>query len=293
MSETVLSIDVDDLGIDTANIRGGEWEYDQELIDSIRENGVILPLVIRLAMPSTGVKYGIVCGSRRYNAGIEAGLTELPCILKEIDNVTAMGISIIENKHRKDIPAWRYALRIGEMFEQLNGNGKKEEIISIIANRTGFSKTSVRDYLLIAGLPGEVIELMKESANRSEVVKELLKGTTAAVETTLSYNKAVKIARELRDASLEKMFEVATYVLGLTKDVAFAIIEKVMSYPMKSMKEIHRMIQEIPMGVRWVFYFGSNLVRALDEACIKKNIDNKSLVLNYVEEGLRRDGYIG
>lgn len=294
MSEQIVLIDVDDLGIDTTNIRGGEWEYDRDLVESIRENGVIEPLVVRRAKPDTDVKYAIICGSRRFNGSIEAGLTEVPCIIKDIDDLTAIGLSIMENKHRKDIPGWRYALKIGEMYERLNGKGNKTEIVSIIMIKTGFSRTSVQDYIEISGLPGEIIELMKEPGERSEIVKELLKGMpVTGKDKPLSYDKAVKIARELKNASFEKMFETAAYVRTLAKDTAFGIIERVMSYPMKSMEEIHTMVKSIPMGMRWMMYWGSDLVRAIDEACAKRQMDNKSLVIYYVEDGLRRDGFIG
>jgi ParB/RepB/Spo0J family partition protein len=293
MAKEVVLIDVDDLGIDTANIRGGEWDYDKEFVQDIKNNGINNPLHVRPADPSTGVKYAIVCGSRRYNAAIEAGLTEVPCFIEEMDDVTAMGRSIAENIYARTAPAWRYAVKIGEMYEQLNHKGKKIDIVKIIMEKTGFSRTSVVNYLDIAGLPGEIIELMKEPEKRSELVKELLK-QTSIIETkqTLSVEKAVKIARELRGFPMEKMFEVATYVIRLTKEVAFGIIEKVKTYPRKTMAEIHGMVTAIPKGARWVFEFGSHIVMALDEACMRKNIDRKTLVVRYVEEGLRRDGFL-
>lgn len=294
MSETIIQIDVDDLGIDITNIRGGSWEHDRDLVESIKENGVIEPLIVRPAKPDTGVKYAIICGSRRFNGSIEAGLTEVPCIIKDIDDLTAIGLSIMENKHRKDIPGWRYAIKIGEMYERLNGKGNRTEIVSIIMKKTGFSRTSVQDYIEISGLPGEIIELMKQPAERSEIVKELLKGMPAAgIDKPLSYNKAVKIARDLKNTSFEKMFETAAYVRSLSADMAFGIIERVMSYPMKSMEEIHSMVKTIPLGRRWMMSWGSDIVRAIDEACVKRQMDNKSLVTYYVEDGLRRDGFIG
>lgn len=102
-------IDVDKLGIDTVNVRGGEWELDEEakqFVEDIKNNGIIDPLLVR---PAEGDKYAIVCGSRRYNAAIEAGLAEVPCFIEEMNDVTAMGRSIAENKYSEGIPVWRYA----------------------------------------------------------------------------------------------------------------------------------------------------------------------------------------
>jgi len=293
MSEEVVMVDVDDLGIDTANIRGGEWSHNEEFVQDIKKNKINEPLIVRSADPNSGVKYAIVCGSRRYNAAIEAGLKEVPCIIREMDDVTAMGRSIAENIYKESAPAWRYAVKIGEMYERLNHKGKKEDVMQIIMTKTGFSRTSVQNYLDIAGLPGEIIELMKEPEKRSEVVKELLKGMPMiGIDKVLSVEKAAKIARELKDFSLKKMFEVATFVIHVSKETAFEIIERVKSYPKMPMEKLHEMVSKIPKGVRWTFYFGSHIVRALDEACIRKNMDKRRLVGFYVEDGLRRDGYL-
>ena len=292
-TKEVVWIDIDDLGIDTTNIRGGEWDYHEEFVQDIKNNGINNPLHVRPADPSTGVKYAIVCGSRRYNAAIEAGLTEVPCFIEEMDDVTAMGRSIAENIYSRTAPAWRYAIKIGEMYERLNHKGRKEDIIQIIMSKTGFSRTSVQNYLDITGLPGEIIELMKKPEKRSEVVKELLKGMPMiGTDKALSVEKAAKIARELKDFPMEKMFEVAAYVIRLTKETAFDIIEKVKTYPRKAMAEIHGMVRAIPKSARWVFEFGSHIVMALDEACMRKNIDRKTLVVHYVEDGLRGDGFL-
>jgi len=107
----------------------------------------------------------------------------------------------------------------------------------------------------------DIIELMKEPAKRSELVKELLKGMPIiGTDKPLSVEKAVKIARELKDFSLEKMFEVAAYVIRLTKEVAFDIIEKVVTYPKKTMEQIHQMVRSISKGKRLGFEFGSHIV---------------------------------
>lgn len=293
MAKEVVWVDVDDLGVDTVNIRGGEWDYDEDLVHDIKDNGIRTPLIVRRASPETGKKYAIVCGSRRYNAGIEVGLSKVPCFIEKLDDVTATGWTIAENKHRKGIPAWRYALKIGEMYERLNHKAKKSETVRIIMEKTGFSDHAVYDYLEICGLPAEIIELMKDPARRSEKVKELLKKfSEPGSEKILSFHKAAKIARELAGYPLEKMFEVAAYVLSQTKEVAFEIIERVKTYPKKSMEEIHRIVTGIPKGATWRFEFSSHIVMAIDEACMRKNMDRKSLVTYYLEDALKRDGFL-
>ncbi len=298
MVEKIIEVDIDDLGIDECNIRGGKWEYDEELIQSIRENGILEPLLVRPADPKSGFKYGIICGSRRYNAAIEAGLTKVPCIVKQVDDVTAIGLSIMENKHRKDIPAWIYFEKIKKMNELLGGMKTTEKVKMIMA-KTGFSKSTVYDYLALTELPEETIELMKEPEERSEEVKEYLKitppgGVTFLKEKPLSKDKAVKIATKLKEFSDEKKFEVARFIAPLKEEVAVEIIEKVRMYPEKPLGEIKKMVEGIPKSVTWMpqFEWEPKLVKALDEACVKKNMDRKSLVTYYVREGLKRDGFL-
>ena len=293
MAKEVVLVDVDDLGIDTTNIRGGEWDYNEDLVQDIKNNGIQYPLIVRRAAPKTGKKYAIVCGSRRFNAAIKAGLTEVPCFIEEMDDVTALGRTIAENIHRKDIPAYMYALKIGQMYKVLDHKGKKGDIVKIIMGKTGFAESTVYTYLNIAGLPSEIIELMKEPEKRSKKVVELLKRSSVTeLGAVLSLDKAAKIASELGGFSLTKMFEVAAYVMSLTKDVAFEIIERVKTYPKMSMEKIHDMVSAIPKGARLGLEFGSDVVKALDEACMRKSVDRRTLVINYVEEGLRRDGFL-
>lgn len=296
MSEKIVLVDVDNLGIDAVNIRGGEWDRDEELIESIKENGIIDPLIVRPAKSSTGVKYAIVCGSRRYNAAIEVGLTEVPCLIREMDDITATGLSIMENKHRRDIPAWKYALKIGEMYKKLNHHGKRAEIVKIIMAKTGFSDSSVYRYLEVAQLPVEVIELMKEPTERSEVVKELLKSFPQwGAEKTLDIEKAAIIAKKLGEEgySLKKMLEVAVVAMSVPRERMAEFLEQVMVFPKMSAFDVYtQKVIEIPKGWRFMIYFDSTLARAATEACVKKQMDRKELITYYFEEGLRKEGFL-
>lgn len=293
VAEKVVWVDVDDLGIDMANIRGGRWDYDGEFVRDIKENGVLNPLIVRPAAPRTRKKYAIVCGSRRYNAAMEAGLKKVPCFVEEMDDVTALGRTIAENKHRTDIPGWQYAVKIGQMYERLNGKGKKTEIVSIIMSKTGFKETTVYEYLDVYALPEEVFELMKEPAERSKRVKELLKASLpVSSEKTLDVKTAWLIARELRDFPKEKMFQFAAFVLDKSLDVAKGLVEIVKRYPKKSMDGVYDIWTGIPREVTWSFMFPADIARAIDEACMRKQVDRVNLVTGYVKKGLKDDGFL-
>ena len=292
MAEKVVWVDVDDLGIDTANIRGGRWDYDEELVRDIKENGILNPLIVRPAAPKTRKKYAIICGSRRYNAAIEAGLEKVPCFIEEMNDITALGRTIAENKHREDIPAWMFAVKIGEMFERLDHKGKEPEIIKIVMGKTGLSDASVRNYLDVYGTP-VLIELMKEPAERSKEVKELLKSFQLMEgQKTLSLEKAALIGRELVGYPKKKLLEVGVFVLDKAVDVVRELVRLVKTYPKMSMEGIYGKFLGIPKGAKWYFYFDSNLVRAIDEACVRKQVDRVNLVTEYVKKGLKKDGFL-
>jgi len=294
MAEEIVFINVEDLEIDPANVRGGEWDRDQDLVRDIKKNGISSALLVRPAGPNSEKKYGIVYGSRRYHAAKEAGLTTVPCIKKEMNNFRAMGRSITENKHRNDIPAWRYTSRIGEMYEELKLEGRKSEIVKMIMEEIGFAEKTVYDYLSMSKLPAEIIELMKKPIDRSRKIKELLSEfTVVTAGGKLSYDKAVAISRQLVPSyPSEKIFEVAAYVIPLEKEAALGIIKSAKTYPQKSMKELHEIIARIPSGGKCSFEFSSDTAMAADRACGDRRTNKSNLGLHYFEEGLRRDGYL-
>lgn len=294
LTETIL-VDIDDLGVDTCNIRGGEWERDDEFIEDIKNNGVLNPLLVRPAKPETGIKYAIVCGSRRYNAALEAGLDRVPCFVREINDIDALGRTIAENKHSKDTPSWRYALKIGEMAEKLNHNARREDIIKTIGMKTGFSERSVKDYLSIAQwLPGEIIELMKAPEKRSKEATELLKRLgLAQPQKTLGLHKAAIIARELRGYPIEKLIDVAVAATTVPVDIMHEFVDAVKTFPKMSASEVYlNKVLMIPKGWRASIIFDSALSRAIYDACNRRQMQKTEFVLFCVRSKLEEEGYL-
>lgn len=289
----IVEIDIDDLGIDECNIRDGKWDQNEELITSIKDNGVIVPLIVRPADPSTGVKYAIVSGSRRYNASIIAGLTTVPCIIKELDDIEASALSILENRHRKDIPDWVYSVKLGELFERLEGETDKNGTVGFLSEKTGISRKSIEDFLVIFDLPEEIFLLMKKPEERTEEEIEIFKKYhTEELPKILSKDKAILISKELQSYPIEKQVEVVKMIVLKSNEVAKELIRLVKTYPKESMEQIMEKYISIPRGARWQFYFDSHLVTAIDTACIKKKIDRKNLIYTYVKDGLVNDGFL-
>lgn len=89
----------------------------QGLTDSVREKGILNPLLVRF-LPDSG-KYGIISGQRRYQAARAAGLSELPCIEKDVDNAEAIEIALTENLQHKELSPSEEASLVSKLAARL------------------------------------------------------------------------------------------------------------------------------------------------------------------------------
>ena len=125
----------------------------KELAVSIREHGVIQPIIVR----KIGDKYEIIAGERRYKASTMAGLTKIPAIVKNLDDKEASKVALIENLQRRDltpIEEARTYQKILDLDEMTQEN---------LAKTMGKSQASVSNKLRLLSLPDEIQEaLLKE-----------------------------------------------------------------------------------------------------------------------------------
>ena len=117
-----------------------------ELVASIRENGILEPVLVR----PVGGRFQIIAGERRYRAAIEAGLAEIPCIVRETSDSETMEIALIENLQRKDLSAFEEADGLKTLAESY---GYTHEAM---AERLGKSRTSITEILSLSAMPEEV-----------------------------------------------------------------------------------------------------------------------------------------
>ncbi|MFW9968762.1 MAG: ParB/RepB/Spo0J family partition protein [Candidatus Odinarchaeota archaeon] len=134
-------IPVDDITIDTTQARRGGWEDDDKdktLIDSIKGIGLIYDIIVR---PTNSKKYGgktdkpyaLVAGSRRLNALIRAGITEIPCKIMDLTDTEAIAMSFSENIGRKNLTEHQKMITILTWIDLLmNTKYTEEEIIKTI-----------------------------------------------------------------------------------------------------------------------------------------------------------------
>ncbi len=138
-----------------------------QLSDSIREQGVLQPLLVS---PSEGGRYMIIAGERRFRAGREAGLATLPCIVKDIDVIRQREIALIENLQREDLNPIEAAQGIRTLMLQCGYTQEK------VSARLGKSRPAVANLLRLLQLPEEVTEMVRDgllSAGHARVLAGL------------------------------------------------------------------------------------------------------------------------
>ena len=123
-----------------------------ELADSIKEHGIIQPIVVRKKEKG----YEIVAGERRWRAAIKAELTEVPCLIRELDDEQNMLIAIIENMQREDLNPIEEAEGIHQMISSF---GLTQEEVS---KSVGKSRPYITNALRLLKLPDYIIDFISE-----------------------------------------------------------------------------------------------------------------------------------
>ena len=122
----------------------------KELSDSIREHGVIQPIIVR----KIGDKYEIIAGERRYKASALAGLTKIPAIIRNLDDKETSKVALLENLQRQDLTAIEEARTYQKILE-LDSMTQEE-----LAKTMGKSQAAIANKLRLLALPDEVQEAL-------------------------------------------------------------------------------------------------------------------------------------
>lgn len=118
----------------------------EELTASIREKGVLEPLLVR----RVGTQYQIIAGERRYRAAVEAGFSELPCVVRETSDAEMMELALVENLQRKDLTPFEEGDGLRVLVEKY---GYTHEAM---AEKLGKSRTTITEALSLSGMPEDV-----------------------------------------------------------------------------------------------------------------------------------------
>ena len=128
----------------------------EELAASIKENGVIQPIVVRRLVTETsgGVRYEIVAGERRWQAAKLAGLADIPTIVRELSDKEATAVALIENIQREELTPAEEARALKRLVEEFSLTHEG------VAEVVGRSRASVTNLMRLLDLPAAVVALI-------------------------------------------------------------------------------------------------------------------------------------
>ena len=125
-----------------------------ELSDSIKRHGLLQPIIVRESENAQGY-YQIIAGERRWRASKLAGLSEIPAIIMQADELEAAEIAIIENIQRQDLNPYEEAAAYKALIDQY---GLTQEEVS---EKVGKSRSAVANAMRLLDLPDDVLEMLK------------------------------------------------------------------------------------------------------------------------------------
>jgi len=147
-----------------------------QLADSIRQHGIIQPLVIR----RSGDRYQLVAGERRWRAAKLAGLTEVPAVVQEISDDHLLEITLIENIQREDLNPIELAIALDRMAHELNINQDE------IGRRTGKDRSTISNSIRLLQLPPDLQQLVAERRLSAGHARSLLALTDEDMQRKLA-----------------------------------------------------------------------------------------------------------
>ena len=199
----------------------------EELSLSIKENGVIQPIVVRPKIYEEG-KFEIIAGERRWLAAQQAGLNEVPVVILNIDDQKSLEIAIVENVQRQDLNVIEEARGYQRLVKEFGYDHEK------ISKFMAKSRSHISNTLRLLSLPQDIIGLIEEGKltagqarpligmpNASEVAENIVKRKVAAreVENLAKSKKAKKNANKLDDPNIAFVRNEIESKLGLNVEI--------------------------------------------------------------------------
>jgi len=189
-----------------------------ELTNSIKERGVIQPIVVRPDKVNTG-KYEIIAGERRWLASQNAGLHEVPVVILDVDDIKSLEFAIVENVQRQDLNPIEEAKGYQRLVDDFNYNQDK------LSKFIGKSRSYIANSLRLLGLPAEVLTLLESGHltaghartliglnNSSEIAKKI-------IQKKLSVRQSELLVRQFRDKKFKLVHKKDSNILDLQKNL--------------------------------------------------------------------------
>ena len=178
----------------------------EELTNSIKERGIIQPIIVRKSKEDKS-KHEIIAGERRWLAAQRAGLHEVPVVVADVDDLKSLEFAIVENVQRHDLNAIEEAQGYQRLINDFSYNQEK------VAKFIGKSRSYITNCLRLLSLPEEVlklIELKKITAGHAKILVGLENSVFVAkkiIEKNLSVRQAERFVKifKIKKQSLKKL----------------------------------------------------------------------------------------
>ena len=199
----------------------------EELANSIKKNGIIQPIAVRLNKSEAG-KYEIVAGERRWLAAQKAGLHDIPVVVLDLSDVESLEVAIVENIQRDDLNPIEEARGYKRLAEEFNYD---HEHISKLMSK---SRSHVSNTLRLLTLPNDIISMLEEGTltsgqarpligliNASSIAEEIVTKNYSArkVEYLVKSKKVNKSKDKTYDADILKVQDRIEKILGLKVNI--------------------------------------------------------------------------
>ena len=187
----------------------------QDLTNSIKERGIIQPIIVRKSAEDKS-KYEIIAGERRWLAAQKAGLHEVPVVITEANDLKSLEFAIVENVQRQDLNAIEEAEGYQRLINDFSYDQEK------VAKFIGKSRSHITNSLRLLSLPGDVLELIKSkklSAGHAKILVGLNNASSVAntlIEKKLSVRQA---------ESFVKIFKIKKQSYRNKKDINLLALE--------------------------------------------------------------------
>ncbi len=204
----------------------------EELADSIREYGLIQPIVVKL---NKNGFYTIIAGERRWRAARRAGLKEIPAVIKDVSEQTEKEITLIENIQRENLNPLEEAAGIKELMQDYDLTQED------VAKKIGRSRSAVANILRLLNLPEEIQKMIKDGkislghakalmgVENKELAQEIAKQIIAqdmSVRQTESYIASLSKEKKVKKPTKEEI-ELKRYIKSLEESLSSELGTKI------------------------------------------------------------------
>ena len=187
----------------------------QDLTNSIKERGIIQPIIVRKSSDDSS-KYEIIAGERRLLAAQKAGLHDVPVVITDVDDLKSLEFAIVENVQRNDLNAIEEARGYQRLIKEFSYDQQK------VAQFIGKSRSHIANFLRLLSLPNTVLQLI-ETKRLSPGHAKILVGLD---NSEFVANKIVEKNLSVRQAeNFVKIFKIKKKSFKTSKDVNLQALE--------------------------------------------------------------------